>query len=489
MAATNRFSSIKHLTTVALRMTEDDKPFQLVCLIMKCKSPSDMARIKPEKWEDPFVYNTTDEKGNRIQVKTTLAEAQVQELLDLQEFIRNNKNNVFIIWTAVMADEFEEFRDDLMDDSAANKAQAVALAAAAATAQVAATIGNNAAPTVQTAGAYKMRRLYTNYKEITKQHFFTQWFKEVKVTAHTQQCSNPLNPVYTPGSPDEKLVFDMDNAYIFNVAAKTIKYPSGKMIIQRHLDDMDGQKTFMELTTDATREIVSKINETKLEDTLRKMDASLNNWHGGGESFLDAFETNLVQLNDSRDTPVDEKQVRDWLCYCLKGHPAAVISINQQRELEIFQRETTPGYIRPFSNFMNGLRISLQQYDDENKPKHGGSQTGRGNENGDRRLNDNADRRANAVQQSPEEFEQFRNEMKELVMWLEGDAYKLMSPQQQRAHKEKIKAIWQQKRNTHANAGQIIPTTPVTTTNAPNTTTAPQQLPSQSTTIQDSLWR
>jgi hypothetical protein len=81
-----------------------------------------MARIKPEKWEDPFVYNTTDEKGNMIQVKATLAKAEVQELLDLQEFIRNNKNNVFIVWTAVTADEFKEFCDDLMDDSVANKA-------------------------------------------------------------------------------------------------------------------------------------------------------------------------------------------------------------------------------------------------------------------------------------------------------------------------------------------------------------------------------
>jgi hypothetical protein len=425
-----------------------------------------MARIKPEKWEDPFAYNTTDEKGNVIQVKATLAEAEVQELLDLQEFIRNNKNNAFIIWTTVTADEFEEFRDDLMDDSVANKAQAAALAAAAVTTQVATTVRNTTATTVQAAGAYKMRRLYTDFKDITKRHFFTQWLKEVKVTAHTQQCSNPLNPAYKPGSPDKMMVFDMDNAYIFNVAAKTIKYPLGKTIIQRHLDDMDGQKTFMELTADATGEIVSKINETKLEDTLRKMDASPDSWHGGGESFLDAFETNLVQLNDSRDTPVDEKQVRDWLCYCLRGHPAAVVSINQQRELEIFQCETTPGYLRPFSNFMNGLRISLQQYDDEHKPKQGNNQKGR--------VNDNVDRRANVVQQSPEDFERFRSEMKELGMWLEVDAYKAMTPQQQRAHKEKIKIIRQQRRNTQANVGQTIPTDPAPAIATPNLTTAPQ---------------
>jgi hypothetical protein len=115
---------------------------------------------------------------------------------------------------------------------------------------------------------------------------------------------------------------------------------------------------------------------------------------------------------------------------------------------------------------MNGLRILLQQYDDEHKPKQGTNQKGR--------VNDNADRQANTVQQSPEDFERFRNEMKELGMWLEGDAYKAMTPQQQRAHKEKIKVIRQQNQNTQANVGQIIPTTPTTVIAAPNLTTVPQ---------------
>jgi hypothetical protein len=67
---------------------------------------------------------------------------------------------------------------------------------------------------------------------------------------------------------------------MFNVAAKTVKYPSGKMIIQKHLDNMNGQQTFIELTADATGEIVAKINEHKLEDVLRKMEAHPDKWNG-----------------------------------------------------------------------------------------------------------------------------------------------------------------------------------------------------------------
>jgi polyribonucleotide nucleotidyltransferase len=102
-----------------------------------------------------------------------------------------------------------------------------------------------------------MKRLYTDYKAINKRQFFTQWLKEVKVTAHTHDSVNPLNPAYVPATADEKAVFEADNAFMFNVATKTVKYPSGKTIIQKHLDDMDGQTTFAELTADAKGEVVA----------------------------------------------------------------------------------------------------------------------------------------------------------------------------------------------------------------------------------------
>jgi hypothetical protein len=168
--------------------------------------------------------------------------------------------------------------------------------------------------------AYKMKRVYSDYKDITKRHFFTQWFKEVKVKVHTHCSVNPLNPTYVPSDPAEQAIFDVDNTFMFNVAAKTVKYPSGKTIIQKHLDDMNGQQTFIELTADATGEIVAKINEHKLEDALRKMEPHPDKWNGTAESFLDTFETKLE--------PVDDKDVRDWLthfvasltlssrCYC-----------------------------------------------------------------------------------------------------------------------------------------------------------------------------
>jgi hypothetical protein len=230
-----------------------------------------------------------------------------------------------------------------------------------------------------------------------------------------------------------------------------VKYPSGKTIIQKHLDDMNGQQTFIELTADATGEIVAKINEHKLEDALRKMEAHPDKWNGTAESFLDAFETKLVQLNDSCDKPVEDKDVRDWLTHCLRGHPAAVAAINQQRQLEIYQKEVMPNCVRSFNNFMNGLRISLQQYDDEHKPKHNPKFKSKQEEERRANITKRTTERARAT---PEEFEKFKKELQDLGMWLEGDAFKKMTLAQKKARHEKIKALRARKQGatTQANA-------------------------------------
>jgi hypothetical protein len=156
----------------------------------------------------------------------------------------------------------------------------------------------------------------------------------------------------------------MDNAYMFNVASKTIKYQSGKNIMNQHYGDMDGQSTFRELTEDATRGTVCQINESKLELGLCSMDASPDKWSKSLENFLDTWEIKLAQLNDSRDVAVPDKEKKDWLTPSLRGHPMAMASIHQQQELELASKanfsDTTGVYVpRTFLAFMNGIAKTM----------------------------------------------------------------------------------------------------------------------------------
>jgi hypothetical protein len=126
-----------------------------------------------------------------------------------------------------------------------------------------------------------------------------------------------LNGKYVPTSHDEIEAFAHDQAFMMGVFIQKIKYPSGKTIISRFLSDMDAQKAYVVLKSDATSEVVLQINEYKLEDGLREMDASPDKWNAGMESFLDSFVFKLLQLNDPRKAPVPDHDSQAWLIHSL----------------------------------------------------------------------------------------------------------------------------------------------------------------------------
>jgi hypothetical protein len=394
--------------------------------------------------------------------------AEVNELKDLQEYIRHLMPTIGGDWTLLQDSDFIRYQDGLVAQTQAAKDQAKAVAdaliAAAATAAAAAAATKPTSTSMYS--VYKMKRMYTDHKDISKRHFFAQWIKEVKVTAHTHQCTNPLNSLYKPTTNEEKAIFAADNAFMFNVAAKTVKYLSGKTIIQRHMDDMDGQVTFAELTTDATAEVVAQINETKLEETLRAMEAHPDKWNGTGESFLDSFETKLVQLNDSRSKAVEELKVRSWLTYCLRGHPAAMASINQQRQLKIHFKETNPGFVvRTFAAFMDGIRVSMQQYDEENKFTNPSKKAKAAERRANAFKREDGKRDEGKPKHDKESFERYKKELQALNMWLAPEAFNKLSPAAKTAHTEKTRALRQAKRGestpAEASVAEAVPTPPM----------------------------
>jgi hypothetical protein len=93
---------------------------------------------------------------------------------------------------------------------------------------------------------------------------------------------------------------------------------------------------------------------------------------------------------------------------------------------------------------------SLQQYDEEHKPK--------GNPKG--KPKDEADRRANALKRGgsekfkhdKESFEKFKKELKELGMWVEPSDFAKLSPADKKSHTDKIRAL------CHAKQSQSTPT-------------------------------
>jgi hypothetical protein len=87
----------KILLTVALGMDESDKPFQMIVGSFKCRSPAELAKLKPETFEKKFQF--TDKNG--VVTQEEMAEAEIMLLRDLQELVKANKSDITMDWTSV----------------------------------------------------------------------------------------------------------------------------------------------------------------------------------------------------------------------------------------------------------------------------------------------------------------------------------------------------------------------------------------------------
>jgi hypothetical protein len=287
MTAATRAAALKHLLTTVLNLTEADGPYVSIVTHHRCKSVAAFTKITVEQLGEKVQYKKRDGTTGNI----TFATGEINDLLDLQEFIRSFKHDKIHDWLTDTAEDFIEFQDATVADPKASPGSSV----------------NTPTKSGTGTAAYKMKRQYSDYREITKRHFFPAWEKELKITTLTHNCNNPLDATYVPQTPEEIEVFAHDQAFLMGVFIQKIKYPSGKTIIMRHLSDMDAQAAYAALKADATSEVVLQINKYKLEDALREMDAGLDKWNSGVEPFLDSFVYKLSQLNDTRGLIVSRK--------------------------------------------------------------------------------------------------------------------------------------------------------------------------------------
>jgi hypothetical protein len=152
-------------------------------------------------------------------------------------------------------------------------AQQQAIAAAANAANVAPVVNPAPAIPITSLTSYGLKRDLKDYQEIKERHYFTSWIDLVRTVA-IMHNSDPLDKDYTPATDIEMAIFRLDNTYMYAVASKTVKYPSGKTIIASNKKTMDGQAVFKALTEEATGVMVRQINETKLKEVLKAIYAN-----------------------------------------------------------------------------------------------------------------------------------------------------------------------------------------------------------------------
>ena len=119
---------------------------------------------------------------------------------------------------------------------------------------------------------------------------FDGFKRSLFIVAKTHECSDVLDPTYTPSSePEEQELFEAKQTFMFSVFNTNLQTDMGKTIVRRHLASTDAQAVWKEL---------SEHMKTSSKGASEKRDANLNHCLATGKSLTGC-------LHFVNKTPVD----------------------------------------------------------------------------------------------------------------------------------------------------------------------------------------
>ena len=87
-----------------------------------------------------------------------------------------------------------------------------------------------------------IKREISAYPSIKDERYFDGFKRSFYKIAKTHECSEVLDPNYTPGSePEEQELFDAKQTFMFSVFNTNLQTDMGKTIVRNHLTNTDAQ--------------------------------------------------------------------------------------------------------------------------------------------------------------------------------------------------------------------------------------------------------
>ena len=138
----------------------------------------------------------------------------------------------------------------------------------------------------------------TAYPSLKDERYFDGFKRSLFIVAKTHECSDVLDPNYTPGSePEEQELFEAKQTFVFSVFNTNLQTDMGKTIVRRHLASTDAQAVWKELSehmktsskgASEKRRLTQYVTNTVLDD----------NFKGTTEQFVLHFNEQFRQLEE-----------------------------------------------------------------------------------------------------------------------------------------------------------------------------------------------
>ena len=186
-----------------------------------------------------------------------------------------------------------------------------------------------------------IKREISAYPSLKDERYFDGFKRSLFIVAKTHECSEVLDPNYTPGSePEEKELFEAKQTFMFSVFNSNLQTDMVKTIVRKHLAHTDAQAVWKELSehmktsskgASEKRRLTQYVTNTVLDD----------NFKGTTEQFVLHFNEQFRQLEEISE---DDERLPPSVKLTLLQ--TAVRSINDLRIVETLDefQSTTHGH-------------------------------------------------------------------------------------------------------------------------------------------------
>ena len=124
-----------------------------------------------------------------------------------------------------------------------------------------------------------IKREIAAYPSLKDERYFDCFKRSLFIVAKTDECSEVLDPSYTPGSePEEKELFEAKQTFMFSVFNANLHTDMGKAIVRKHLAYTDAQAVWKELNehmrtsskgASEKRRLTQYVTNTVLDDNFK----------------------------------------------------------------------------------------------------------------------------------------------------------------------------------------------------------------------------
>ena len=94
-----------------------------------------------------------------------------------------------------------------------------------------------------------IKRGIAAYTSLKDERYFDGFKRSLFILTKTHECNEVMDPTYTPGSePEEQELFEAKQTFMLSVLNANPQTDMGKIIVRRHLADLDAQSVWKELS-------------------------------------------------------------------------------------------------------------------------------------------------------------------------------------------------------------------------------------------------